>query len=102
MKFAVIKTGGKQYVVSENDEITVDNLNQDADSVVEFEKLAEGDLEKETIKLGTPTLSSKVKGKVIENVKGEKLRVARFKAKTRYRKVTGFRPQLSRVKITEW
>ena len=100
MKFAVIKTGGKQYVVSENDEITVDNLNQETDAAVEFEKLAEGDLEKETIKLGNPTLKTKVKGTVVENLKGDKIRVARFKAKTRYRKVTGFRPHLSRVKIT--
>ena len=100
MKFAVIKTGGKQYVVSENDEITVDNLNQEADSVVEFEKLAEGDFEKDAISLGTPFLKTKAKGKVVDNLKGDKIRVARFKAKTRYRKVTGFRPHLSRVKIT--
>lgn len=100
MKFAVIKTGGKQYVVSENDEITVDHLKQDANSIVEFEKLAEGDLEKETINLGKPSLKTKVKGTIVENLKGDKLRVARFKAKTRYRKVTGFRPMLTRVKIT--
>ncbi len=99
MKFAVIKTGGKQYVVSENDEIVVDNLNIDVDSNVEFDKLAEGDLENETIELGSPLMESKVTGLVVENMKGDKLRVARYKAKTRYRKVTGFRPMLSRVKI---
>lgn len=100
MKFAVIKTGGKQYVVSENDEITVDYLKQDENSEIEFEKLAEGDFEKETISVGTPTLKTKVKATIVENMKGDKLRVARFKAKTRYRKVTGFRPMLSKVKIT--
>lgn len=99
MKFAVIKTGGKQYVVSENDEVVVDNLNQEVDADIEFEKLAEGDSEAETITLGTPVLATPVKGKVVENMKGDKIRVARFKAKTRYRKVTGFRPMLSRVKI---
>lgn len=99
MKFAVIKTGGKQYVVSENDEVVVDNLNQDVDATIEFEKLAEGDVEAETITLGKPTLPTSVKGKVVENMKGDKIRVARYKSKTRYRKVTGFRPMLSRVKI---
>ncbi len=100
MKFAVIKTGGKQYVVSENDEIVVDNLNIDVDSQVEFDTLAQGDLEQDTIELGSPLLDTKVKGLVVENMKGDKIRVARYKAKTRYRKVTGFRPMLSRVKIT--
>jgi large subunit ribosomal protein L21 len=99
MKFAVIKTGGKQYIVSENDEVVVDNLNQDLDATVEFEKLAEGDSEAETITLGTPVLATSVKGKIVENMKGDKIRVARYKSKTRYRKVTGFRPMLSRVKI---
>lgn len=99
MKFAVIKAGGKQYIVSENEEVVVDNLNLDVDSDVEFEKLAEGDYEKDTITLGSPVLKTSVKGKLLENLKGDKIRVARYKAKTRYRKVTGFRPMLSRVKI---
>jgi large subunit ribosomal protein L21 len=99
MKFAVIRAGGKQYIVSENEEVVVDNLNQDVNSEVEFERLAEGDLEKETITLGNPVLKAPVKGTLLENLKGEKIRVARYKAKTRYRKVTGFRPMLSRVKI---
>ncbi|KXK12302.1 MAG: 50S ribosomal protein L21 [Microgenomates bacterium OLB23] len=100
MKFAVIQTGGKQYVVRKDDEITVDNLNVAQDADVEFETLAEGDDEKNDITLGKPFLTSKVKGKVLENVKGDKIRVARFKSKVRSRKVRGFRAALSRVKIT--
>lgn len=100
MKFAVIRTGGKQYIVSEGDSITIDNLNVPIDSEVTFEKLAEGDSEKGAIKLGKPVLADSVKGKVIEVGKGEKIRVARFKAKTRQRKVTGFRPVLNTVTIT--
>lgn len=100
MKFAVIKTGGKQYIVKENDEIIVDNLNEDVKKTVEFDKLAEGDTEKVAIELGKPLLNSKVKATVVENMKGDKIRVARYKNKTRFRKVTGFRPMLSKVKIT--
>lgn len=100
MKFAVIKTGGKQYIVKENDEIIVDNLNEDVKKTVEFDKLAEGDTEKVAIELGKPLLDSKVKATVVENMKGDKIRVARYKNKTRFRKVTGFRPMLSKVKIT--
>jgi len=99
MKFAVIKTGGKQYLVKEKEEIYVDNLNKKVNDEVELETLARGDLEEAEIELGKPTLASKVKGKVLENVKGDKIRIARFKAKSRYRRVKGFRPILSKVKI---
>lgn len=100
MKFAIIKAGGKQYLVKKDDTIVVDHLKQEKDSVVEFDTLAVGDSEKNDVELGMPVLKTKVKGKVIENMKGDKIRVARFKAKSRYRRVTGFRPMLSKVQIT--
>lgn len=99
MKFAIIRTGGKQYLVKEQDEIFIDYLKKEKDDKVEFETLADGDLEKSTITLGKPVLKTKVKGKIIENLKGDKIRVAKFKAKSRYRRVRGFRPMLSKVKI---
>ncbi len=99
MKFAVIRTGGKQYLVHENDEIYVEHLKRDAGAELEFDTLASGNEEKNTVELGTPLLSKKVKAQVVENVKGEKIRVARFRAKSRYRKVKGFRAKLSKVKI---
>ena len=99
MKFAIIRTGGKQYLVEESQEIIVDHLKLDKKSIIEFETLAQGYDDKTVIKLGTPTLKTKVKGEIVDNFKGDKINVARFKAKTRYRKVRGFRPMLSRVKI---
>lgn len=99
MKFAVIKTGGKQYLVRENDEIVVDFLKNDADVTVELPTLALGDFESGDVEVGTPLLKTLTKVKILENLKGDKLRVARFRAKTRGRKVTGFRPMLSRVKV---
>ena len=100
MKFAIIRAGGKQYFVHKDDEIVIDNVKQPQDAEVEFDTLAIGDAEKNTIELGTPVLKTKVKGKVLENGKGTKIRVARYKSKVRYRKVRGFRPTLSQVKIT--
>jgi len=99
MKFAVIKTGGKQYLVYENDEIFVDRLHTDKDASLEFETLATGDDEKNEINLGTPLLSPSVKGTVIDHLKGDKVRTARFKAKSRYRKLKGSRAHLTKVKI---
>lgn len=46
-----------------------------------------------------PTLKTQVKATVVESIKGDKVVTARFKAKARYRKVKGFRPQLTKVKI---
>lgn len=98
-KLAIVKTGGKQYLVKESDEIVVDKIDSDQGKKVELETLALIDSDKGTVDLGTPVLKASVQGQIVENLKGDKVRTARFKAKVRYRKVTGFRPQLSKVKI---
>ncbi len=99
MKMAVIKTGGKQYLVGKDSELLVDNLNVEAGKTLEIDKLADIDSESHEVKLGTPVLPAKVKVEIIESIKGDKIHVARFKAKSRYRKVRGFRARLSRIKI---
>lgn len=117
VNYAVVKTGGKQYLVKENDMITVDKLSdftkispsskptgdkpadKEKKEVIELETLAIFDTEGKTFELGTPFLTKKVKAEIIFTGKGEKIRVARFKAKVRYRKVRGFRPQLTTLKI---
>ena len=99
MKIAVIKTGGKQYLVKENDEIIVDQLSRMPKDKVELETLAVFDEEAKLLELGKPLLPNKVSGQLVENIKGDKIRVARFKSKVRYRKVKGFRARLSKIKI---
>lgn len=99
MKYAVIKTGGKQYRVSEGDIIEIDRLAAELDHQVEFDKILLF-VADDTVKIGKPNLTDvSVKGKVLEQIKGKKIRVAKFKAKARYRRVTGFRSQLTSVKI---
>lgn len=97
---AVIEVGGKQYLVQQNDEIIVENLNRETDETVEFPALLSFDTEKIEAEMGAPELKVKVTAKVLENIKGDKVRIAKFKSKVRYRKVRGFRPQLTRIKIT--
>lgn len=99
-KMAVVKTGGKQYIVKENDEIFVDKIKSEKDENIQLETLAVFD-EEGKVELGSPALKTMTEGTVIENVQGDKLRVARFKSKVRYRKVRGFRPQLTRIKIVK-
>lgn len=100
-KYAVVKTGGKQYLVKEDDEIVVDKLEARDNEKVELVKLAEFEDEKLVLKLGNPTLKEKVGAQVVSQLKGDKIRVAKFKAKVRYRKVTGFRARLTKLKIVK-
>lgn len=100
-EMAVVKTGGKQYLVKEGTELVVDRLQDKEKEKIELETLAIFDDEGKALDLGTPTVAKKVKAEVLAHMKGEKIRVAKFKAKVRYRKVRGFRPQLTRLKILE-
>ncbi len=98
--FAVVQIGGKQFVVSEGDQIIVENVNKEQSTIFDVPVLMTFDAEGKDVKVGTPELAAKAKGEVVENMKGTKIRVAKFKSKVRYRKVMGFRPQLSKIKIT--
>jgi len=99
-KLAVIKTGGKQYLVKEGDEVIIDHLSLKKDETIELPALAIIDSKKEEIEIGQPILKKTVKAKVVDDlIKGDKIRVARFKAKVRYRRVKGFRPTLTKIRI---
>jgi len=96
---AVIEVGGKQYLVEENTELLVERLGAEVEAKLEFPILLSFDSETHEIQVGTPALKTLAKAQVMEHIKGDKIRVAKFKSKVRYRKVRGFRPQLSRIKI---
>ena len=100
-KIAVIKTGGKQYLVREGDVLYVEKLPVEKGEKVSFETLAIYDEKSKKAEIGESVLKTKVEAEVLEQVKGDKIRVARFKAKVRYRKVRGHRQLLSKVKITK-
>lgn len=99
MKYAVIQTGGKQYKTQEGDKILVDRLKMKPNEHIDFPQvlLVRTD---DNIIIGDPIVKEgKVIGKVLEEVKGEKITIAKFKAKVRYRRKTGFRSLLSQVLI---
>jgi len=95
---AVIQLGGKQYVVAEKETLLVDRL-QDGTKELSLEPLMVIDGDKTQV--GTPLVSGvKVKAKVLEpEVKGEKLRVIRFKSKKRVSTINGHRQKYSRIEI---
>lgn len=98
-KYAVVKIAGFQYKVSEGDELEVNKLDSEKGKNITFEEvlLMAGDGQ---AKIGQPLVKgAKVKAKVLEQLKGKKIRVATYKAKSRYRRVKGFRPLLTKIKI---
>ena len=97
--YAVIETGGKQYRVQEGDVITVEKLNVEAGDVVTFDKvlvLGEG----KDVKVGTPYLDAAVTATAVENGKGKKVIIFKYKAKKDYRKKQGHRQPYTLVEIT--
>jgi len=99
--YRVVKTGGKQFLVHEGMELTVDLMKVKKSDQVKFDCLLKFDDEGKTFELGAPLLKDKVSAEVIDNVMGEKIRIAKFKAKSRERKVMGFRSKLTKLKIVK-
>ena len=98
-KFTVIKIGSSQYKVAEGDEIDVDKIEGKKGSKLTFNQvllLIDG----EKVSVGQPLVKGvQIEAKILEQFKGKKIRVATYKAKSRYRRVKGFRPQLTKIKI---
>ncbi len=96
--FAVIKTGGKQYKVSEGDEIFVEKLEAEDGAEVSFDVLAVSG--ENGLLVGTPLLEgAKVTGKVVKSGKGKKIYVMTYKPKKNEKRKIGHRQPYTRVKI---
>ncbi len=95
--FAVIKTGGKQYIVREGDILQVELLAaQEAGEEIEFDALMTDD--GKTSKIGTPMVG-KVKATYLGEKKGPKLTIIRYKAKSNRDRRIGHRQHYAEVKI---
>lgn len=96
-KYAVIRIGGQQFKVTEREEILIGKLKDVKKFEPEVLLVADG----EKVEVGKPTVKgAKVTLKIVAEVeKGEKVDVYKFKAKSRYKKHTGFRPQYTRLLV---
>ncbi|BAG07782.1 MULTISPECIES: 50S ribosomal protein L21 [Finegoldia] len=96
--FAIIKTGGKQYKVSEGDIIKVEKIEAEAGDKIEFDQvlMVAGD----DVKVGSPVVEgAKVSAEVLDQKKDKKIVIFKFKAKKNYRKKKGHRQPYTLVKI---
>ncbi len=102
MEFAVIKTGGKQYKVSEGDTVSIEKIKGEyaKGDKLTFDEVLLVDNGKDTT-IGTPFIAgAKVAGEIVEIGRGRKLLVMKYKQKSRYLKRNGHRQPFFKVKIT--
>lgn len=101
--YAIVETGGKQYRVKTGDTIAVERLSGEPGETLDLGRvlLVAGDGDGET-RVGTPGIDGAVvRAEVVEHARGEKIVVFRYKSKVRYRRKTGHRQALTRVRITD-
>jgi len=99
MAEAVIKTGGKQYLVKKGDTILVEKIDKKEGSEVNFKEVLLFH-DSKGVKVGKPKVSgAKVSGKILAQIKDKKVTIIKYKRKTRYRRKQGHRQQLSKIKI---
>jgi large subunit ribosomal protein L21 len=94
--FAVVKSGGKQYRVREGQELVVDRLEGEVGDSVELPVGFVAD--EEGIDLGGERTA---RVEILEHLRGDKIHVYKYKPKKGYRKKTGHRQELTRIRILE-
>ena len=99
--YAVIKTGGKQHKVSQGDEILIEKIDGSKGESIVFDEVlmvSSG----EDVKVGTPLLTGvRVQGEIIDQTRAGKVNVFKMKRRKGFKKKTGHRQKLTRMKIKE-
>lgn len=96
---AVIKTGGKQYLVEEGKTLNIEKLEKEIGDKIEFDAMLVADAEGKDVKVGTPTTGVNVIAEVLEQGKEKKVSVVKYKSKSRYRRNVGHRQPYTKIKI---
>ena len=100
MKYAVFEVSGNQYKAEEGEEIWVQGMKADGESASVDKVLLISDGEE--VRVGTPYIDkARVEVKILGEEKGEKVRILKFRAKSRYRRRAGFRPKYTRIKVEQ-
>jgi large subunit ribosomal protein L21 len=100
MSYAVIKTGGKQYRVIEGQTLLIERLPDDVGATVALQTLllaGDGD----PVFEGDALAAASVEAEIVAHERGPKLRIFKFKPKRGYKRRTGHRQELTRIRITE-
>ena len=100
--YAVIKTGGKQYRVSEGDVIRVEKLDAETGQTVDFDQILMTKQDNDEVDIGTPYLESrKVVGEVLAQDRAKKIEVVKFIRRKRHLTRRGHRQSYTEIRITQ-
>lgn len=100
MKLAILRTGNKQYKVKEGDKIKVEKLEAEIGATLNMDDVllvCDGD----KCEIGAPKLDTKIEVKVLNQAKADKVRVVKYKNKTRYSKTYGHRQRYTELEIVK-
>jgi large subunit ribosomal protein L21 len=101
MDFAIIETSGRQYKITPDSTLELDKIDKKEGEKIIFDKVlmvVSGD----DINIGNPYLDGvSYEAELVEQKKGKKIHIRRFKAKSRYRRHIGFRPSISKVSMSK-
>jgi len=101
MTFAVISTGGKQYLVSKGTKVRVEKIEGKVGNTVHFDHiLLVSDETGKACTLGKPTIAgARVSGKILKQERSAKVMIVKYKNKVRYRRTRGHRQHFTEVEI---
>ncbi len=100
--YAIVETGGKQYRVQPGDTIAVERLPGEPGETLDLDRVLLIGGDGERARVGAPGVAGAVvRAEVVEHARGEKIIVFRYKSKVRYRRKTGHRQALTRLRITD-
>jgi large subunit ribosomal protein L21 len=100
-KIAVIKTGGKQYKVKEGQVLKIEKLNVEIGKQAKFDTLLVADSLTGEAQVGMPSLGEKVEAKVLDHAKADKVKVVKYKNKTRYTRNVGHRQTYTKIEVSK-
>lgn len=101
MSFAVIQTGGKQYLVAKGDKIQIEKLEGEKGAKITFDKVLAHISDKD-YEVGKPVIEGKsVEATILKQGRGKKIEVLKYKPKSKYRRKIGHRQAYTEIEITK-
>src|SRR3981081_1544947 len=100
--YAIVETGGKQYRVKPGDTVAVEKLSAEPGEILDLDRVLLVAGNGDTARIGSPGVAGAVvRAEVRAQFRGEKIIIFRYKSKVRYRRKTGHRQSLTRLRITD-
>ncbi len=96
--YAIVKAGGKQYRVEKGQKLLIERVREDEGATLALEPIL---YRSDDVVFGEDLEKVKVEAKVVEHLRGPKIRVFKFKPKRGYKKTQGHRQELTRIEVTD-